>query len=78
MLILWVALAAVAVGFGYVAVCSFWPWGSCRWCRGGRKYSWFSDRYWRDCRRCKGTGRRVRLGRRVWTWLGARKHDVVG
>lgn len=51
------ALAAVAV---YVFRCWAFPFGACVWCRGdgirGGTY----------CRRCDGTGRRVRLGRRTF------------
>jgi hypothetical protein len=77
-LIGWAIFVAVVLSAGYVATCTIWPWGACGRCEGGRKYAPFSRKHWRDCRKCKGTGRRVRLGRRVWTWLAARKHDAVG
>lgn len=73
-----IAAAVVWTGL-YAGVCAVWPWGSCGRCEGGRKYQPFSGRRnWRDCRKCGGSGRRVRVGRRFWTWVGERKNDAVG
>ena len=53
----------------YVAVCAVSPFGPCRACDGlgfqlttNRRGQ---PRRGRDCRRCKGAGRRLRLGRRL-------------
>lgn len=55
------ALATVfVVGAGYLVTCVVWPISSCRSPWGGS---------WRRCRKCKGTGERIRIGRRFWTWL---------
>ena len=57
-------LAGLAVAMPYALACWLAPFGACRRCGGG-------DRL---CRACDGTGRRVRLGRRLWTDL-ARLYD---
>lgn len=74
----WAALAAVVCLAGYAAHCWQWPFAACLKCGGEGKARSGSGRSWRRCRRCKGSGERVRLGRRLWTWLVARKHDAVG
>ncbi|MDG9677758.1 hypothetical protein [Micromonospora sp. DH14] len=48
---------------GYLAVCIAAPFGRCRTCTGtGRKRSPLG-RIRRECRRCAGTGLRLRVGR---------------
>jgi hypothetical protein len=62
----WVALGVLAVvGWRLLAILLF-PYAPCWHCRGSGKHR--SGRYWRPCRKCKGTGRRTRLGRRIWNW----------
>ena len=61
-LLLVAGLAAAAVP--YALACWLAPFGTCNRCHG-------HDRL---CRACDGTGRRVRLGRRAWTYL-RRLHD---
>lgn len=74
----WGAAAAV-IGLAWYAVhCRFWPFAACRKCDGAGKFRSSTGRSWRRCGRCKGSGERVRFGRRLWTWLAARKHDAVG
>jgi len=71
------AAGAVALG-GHLVACAIWPYTACRHCEGyGQKRS-PSGRAWRLCRRCRGTGTRVRLGRRIWTKLGVAKDKLVG
>lgn len=50
----------------YLLECVFDPWTSCgrEACEGGRIYT-EDHRYWHDCWRCKGTGKRRRFGRWV-------------
>lgn len=68
-----IGLAVIAAAAGYWIACAFWPFAACAWCGGdGRKKS-PSGKYWRPCRRCKGTGTRVRTGRRVWNWLAGQR-----
>nr|WP_206440669.1 hypothetical protein [Streptomyces scabichelini] len=57
------------VTFGYVSVCAASPFGACRKCR-GFGFAMKTDRKGRpkrgkSCRRCKGHGKRIRIGR----WL---------
>jgi hypothetical protein len=51
--------AALVLAARYALACWLAPFGPCSRCHA------------RDplCRACDGTGRRVRLGRRVWTYL---------
>ncbi len=56
--ILLAALAVLAAGGVYAAMCALVPFGTCR-CH-------HTDPL---CRRCDGTGRHVRVGRRLYTYL---------
>ncbi|WP_399942885.1 hypothetical protein ACGH52_26380 [Streptomyces sp. BBFR25] len=67
------ALLAITLLLGvtlcYVAVCAASPFGNCRTCR-GMGHALKTDRKGRlkrgkDCRRCRATGKRIRVGR----WL---------
>jgi hypothetical protein len=67
------ALLAITLILGvtlcYVAVCAASPFGNCRKCH-GMGHALKHDRKGRlkrgkDCRRCKATGKRIRVGR----WL---------
>jgi hypothetical protein len=53
------SLAGLALAAPYALACWLAPFGACGRC------------HTRDplCRSCDGTGRRVRLGRRAWTYL---------
>ncbi|MGX2994523.1 hypothetical protein JNUCC64_09530 [Streptomyces sp. JNUCC 64] len=63
------ALIALTTLAGYALLCAVAPFGTCRTCRGfGHKV--ITDRKGRPkrdkpCRRCKGHGKRLRLGRRL-------------
>ena len=57
-------LAALAAAVPYALACWLAPFGACHRCAGRGRL----------CRWCDGTGRRVRAGRRLWTYL-ARLHD---
>ncbi|MEU9287236.1 hypothetical protein AB0D57_21585 [Streptomyces sp. NPDC048275] len=67
------ALLAITLMLGvtlcYIAVCAASPFGNCRKCSGWG-FRMKTDRKGRmkrgkDCRRCKATGKRIRVGR----WL---------
>jgi hypothetical protein len=74
MLIAGVVLAGIVWGGGYVIACWIWPFAACRKCDGAGKFASPSGRAWRNCKRCKGSGKRVRGGVRVAEWFrGARK-----
>lgn len=77
-LIFWAIVGGLGWFGGYVIACAIWPFGSCGKCGGGGRFLSPSGRAWRHCRRCKGSGARVRLGRRVWTWLIKAKDAAVG
>jgi hypothetical protein len=55
----------------YLIMCAAFPFGRCRRprCRDGRIYSRIFTKAFRHCPRCEGTGRRVRIGRRVYEYL---------
>lgn len=68
MSLLWLPLVGVFVVAPacYAASCAWWPHGKC-WCCGGAGRHFRGDgRVFRDCRVCRGSGRRLRMGRRVW------------
>ncbi|MFG2792884.1 hypothetical protein [Streptomyces sp. NPDC048419] len=59
----------LSITLGYVSLCVASPFGNCRKCR-GMGHALKHDRKGRlkrgkDCRRCKATGKRIRVGR----WL---------
>ncbi len=69
-----VALASLAIlGYSafYIINCAIFPFGRCRRhrCESGRIYSRFNRKVFRECPRCEGTGKRVRVGRRIWEHL---------
>jgi hypothetical protein len=74
----WTVLAAVVGGIWYAGHCWLRPFAACRKCDGDGRFRSKTGRSWRRCRRCKGSGERVRVGRRLWTWLAGKKHDAVG
>ncbi|GAA0906676.1 hypothetical protein GCM10009557_81720 [Virgisporangium ochraceum] len=60
----------LAVTGGYALLCAAAPWTHCRACSGtGRKPGRAGKLLRSPCRRCDGTGIRVRIGRRVFTWV---------
>ncbi len=70
----WVFLAAAALlaVLVYAGSCWLWPFTHCARCSGG-KVSRDDGRVFRMCRRCSGSGRRLRVGRRVWNWIADRR-----
>ncbi|UFR02279.1 hypothetical protein KBP30_14275 [Streptomyces sp. Go40/10] len=67
--ILLVIACLLIVTLGYCGLCAASPFGDCRKCR-GMGHELTTDRKGRlkrgkDCRRCKATGKRIRVGR----WL---------
>lgn len=49
---------------GYTALCAFRPFGSCRRCKGeGQRLTRRGHR--KPCTRCRTTGLRLRVGRRI-------------
>jgi hypothetical protein len=61
------AITLAGYAAGYTLMCLIFPFGHCRRCKGlGKLYSPFSHKVFRLCPRCDGTGRRVRIGRRIY------------
>ncbi|MET8129984.1 hypothetical protein [Streptomyces sp. NPDC005231] len=65
------------VTLSYASLCAASPFGNCRKCR-GFGHAIKTDRKGRtkrgkDCRRCKATGKRIRVGRHVYN-VAARLH----
>ncbi|MDQ0941795.1 hypothetical protein [Streptomyces sp. V1I1] len=60
----------LAITLGYGSLCAASPFGPCRKCRGWG-FAMKTDRKGRlkrgkSCRRCKATGRRIRVGRWIY------------
>lgn len=55
-----IVLIGIVVGV-YLLSCLLWPYTKCGACKGGRHASPFG-RSWRNCGRCGGRGRKLRLG----------------
>jgi hypothetical protein len=62
-------LLTLLIAGGYLAACAIWPFTACSRCDGNGKRRSPSGKAWRPCRRCGGTGARLRLGRRVYNHL---------
>ncbi|MFJ3188570.1 hypothetical protein [Streptomyces halstedii] len=65
------------VTLSYASLCAASPFGDCRKC-GGWGFATKTDRKGRpkrgkDCRRCKATGKRIRIGRHLYN-VAARLH----
>jgi hypothetical protein len=65
-------LASVGYAACYAVACRYFPFGNCRACKGtGKRHAPIFRKSFRLCTRCAGTGRRVRLGRRLYEYLSA-------
>jgi hypothetical protein len=62
-------LTALAAAAAYAMSCWLWPFARCLKCDGKGKFQRADGRVWRTCRRCKGGGARLRVGRKVWNYL---------
>uniref|UniRef100_A0AAU1HVQ9 Uncharacterized protein n=1 Tax=Streptomyces sp. NBC_00180 TaxID=2903632 RepID=A0AAU1HVQ9_9ACTN len=64
----------LAVTLGYISLCQASPYGDCRKCH-GLGFAMKTNRKGRikrgkNCRRCKGHGKRIRVGRHLYNlWL---------
>ena len=61
--------APLAITFGYVVTCWFWPFKACRTCRGTGKLRAPFGRALRYCPACRHTGLRLRAGRKAYNAL---------
>lgn len=65
------ALGATLAGLAYTLECWWFPYGTCLRCRGKCVYRSRFSKGTRKCRRCGGSGERLRVGRRlVVSWRG--------
>lgn len=65
------------ITLSYASLCAASPFGNCRRCRGWG-FAMKTDRKGRakrgkDCRRCRATGKRIRIGRHLYN-VAARLH----
>ena len=61
---------------GYGLACWIWPFRNCHDCHGtGRRRS-PTGRAFRACRACSGTGGQLRLGRRLYHRLAAKRRST--
>lgn len=67
------ALLATGAAVLYAAACWVWPFGRCKLCSGKGTGKTLFLRRPRPCRLCKGSGLRLRLGRRAYNY-GSRIH----
>jgi hypothetical protein len=66
-------LTATALVVGYVLLCWIKPFGRCWRCRRTGSHKRLITRRLRTCRRCRGSGLRLRHGRRIFNYF-ARIH----
>jgi len=67
----WLVLAVLLwIGWRLLLAWRF-PWTPHGHCQGTGKHR--SGKYFRPCRGCKGTGRRLRLSRRLWQAAAGRR-----
>jgi DnaJ-class molecular chaperone len=60
----------LAIAGGCALLCASAPWTRCSKCSGaGRKPGHTGKLLRSPCRRCDGSGIRIRIGRRVFTWI---------
>lgn len=70
-----VGLVAVALVI-YAGSCWWFPYGHCLKCKGAGRLARKDGKVFRMCPRCKATGRRLRVGRKLWNWAHARKRGA--
>ncbi|GGK11524.1 hypothetical protein GCM10010124_00170 [Pilimelia terevasa] len=71
------ALIATMIAAGYALACWLLPFGTCRACSGTGARPHLITRTLRPCRRCRGAGQRLRLGRAVWNYARRIHHDAT-
>lgn len=68
-------LTGLVAAAAYWVACLLWPFTACLKCDGDGKTRSPSGKTWRPCRRCDGTGRRLRVGRHVINYLRESRAD---
>jgi len=64
---LFLPLTALAVACWYIAACAFAPYARCSRCEATGTTRTRIRGHARPCTGCRGTGRRLRIGRRLFT-----------
>ena len=70
-------LAATTLAAGYALLCWVLPFGRCWRCHKTGNHAHLITRKLRTCRRCKGSGRRLRHGRRAFNYLARIHRDAT-
>lgn len=68
---------ALVTAIGYAVACWLFPFAACYRCDGSGKKRSPSGKAWRKCSRCKGSGARLRLGRKVVHWVTGVRKDAA-
>jgi hypothetical protein len=74
----WAVAALVVATPVYAVACALWPFTACDRCDGSGRRRSPSGRNYGRCRKCKGRGEQLRLGRRVMNRLGVAKDKLIG
>ena len=69
--------ALVLAAAGYALACVVTPFARCRRCDGNGKYRKPTGRAWHPCKRCSGSGHRLRWGRHVTNYLHRTRHHAT-
>jgi len=77
-MVFWTVLIGLGAGGAYAIACFVWPFTDCGKCGGRGAFRSPSGKAFRRCRRCKGSGYKVRFGRRLWTWANGVKKSAIG
>ena len=72
--VLGLILVGLLIAAWYVGHCVMYPFADCLWCSGNPKRRSGSGGSYRKCRHCRGTGERVRVGRRLYDLIARGKH----
>ena len=71
----WAVLAAVALLAAYAAACAIYPFTAHGRCKGTGKLRSPTGRAWRRCPGCRGTGSKIRIGRRLFNATTSRRQS---
>ena len=69
-------LLTLAVTLGYAVSCAVFPFKRCRTCKGAGHHKSRLIRAYRPCRRCGGSGMRLRIGRKAWNAITRTRRNL--
>jgi hypothetical protein len=67
---------ALVLALIYVVECWWFPFGRCWCCSGTGRHPRKDGRVWRDCRLCRGSAKRLRVGRRIYNAIQRRRREA--